>query len=371
MNKCSILLVRVSTLLQDYEPQIEDLKKYAKTMGYTKYKIIETKESGLVDLDKKVGTHQLFTFIKENPQYRVVFTTEISRLGRRQSVLHQIKEWFVKNNIQLFVKDIGYSLLDDHGKVTMGGEMMFSMYGLFAETEIQQKKDRFRRAKQSLMELGYSISGKPLFGYERVVGEGGKNTLVLHKENSNIVRTIFNWYINGVDIYETRVSIKRIVLESIKMGFPKYTHSKRNVNKLLKEEGYTGEKITNNKRKNTEYKEGESVDMYFVTNNKIKYPVIIDKDTFNLVQQRLKDNNSRVEKSTKKTTILSKLIKCEKCGNHYGGNYRIVKGRKLDTYRCSCRNGVGITKNTQSISMSMIDSSIWSLIKTDFFYARL
>ena len=69
MNKCSILLVRVSTLLQDYEPQIEDLKKYAKTMGYTKYKIIETKESGLVDLDKKVGTHQLFTFIKENPQY--------------------------------------------------------------------------------------------------------------------------------------------------------------------------------------------------------------------------------------------------------------------------------------------------------------
>ena len=367
MNKCSILLVRVSTLLQDYEPQIEDLKKYAKTMGYTKYKIIETKESGLVDLDKKVGTHQLFTFIKENPQYRVVFTTEISRLGRRQSVLHQIKEWFVKNNIQLFVKDIGYSLLDDHGKVTMGGEMMFSMYGLFAETEIQQKKDRFRRAKQSLMELGYSISGKPLFGYERVVGEGGKNTLVLHKENSNIVRTIFNWYINGVDIYETRVSIKRIVLESIKMGFPKYTHSKRNVNKLLKEEGYTGEKITNNKRKNTEYKEGESVDMYFVTNNKIKYPVIIDKDTFNLVQQRLKDNNSRVEKSTKKTTILSKLIKCEKCGNHYGGNYRIVKGRKLDTYRCSCRNGVGITKNTQSISMSMIDSSIWSLIKTDFY----
>ena len=41
--------------------------------------------------------------------------------------------------------------------------------------------------------------------------------------------------------------IKKITLECIKRGFPKYTHSKRNINKLLKEEGYVGEKTTNNK----------------------------------------------------------------------------------------------------------------------------
>jgi len=79
----------------------------------------------------------------------------------------------------------------------------------------------------------------------------------------------------------------------------------------------------------------------------------------------LKGNNSRIDKSTKNTTILSKLIRCNKCGNHYGGNYRVFKGRNLDTYRCNCRSSVNGISNTQSVSMSMLDSSIWCLIKLD------
>lgn len=366
-NNCAILLVRVSTMEQDYDPQIDDLKSYAKKRGYTKLKIIETKESGLVDLDKKVGTNQLFTFITENPKYRVVFATEISRIGRRQSVLHQIKEWLIKNKIQLFVKDIGYSLFDETGNVTIGGEMMFSLYGLFAEAEIKQKKDRFRRAKQSLMAMGYSISGKLLFGYKRVKGDGDKNTYKVDPENSKVVRTIFNWYINGIDKSEKNVSIRRISMECVKRGFPKYTHSKRNINKLLKEEAYTGEKITNNKRKNKNYEEGSSDEKYFVSNYKIKYPIIIDRETFDQAQLCLKEKNSKVDKSTKHITLLSQLIKCEKCESHYSGNYRNVNGYDRSSYRCSSRSGTNFCKNTKSIGMPLMDSVIWSLIKTDFY----
>lgn len=366
-NNYAILLVRVSTMEQNYDPQVDDLKKYALTLGYNKLKIIETKESGLVDFDKKVGTNQLFSFIQENPKYRVVFATEISRIGRRQSILHQIKEWFIKNKIQLHVKDVGYSLFDETGNVTIAGEMMFSLYGLFAEAEIKQKKDRFRRAKQSLMEKGYSISGKTLFGYQRQKGEGGKNTFILHPENSKVVRTIFNWYINGIDKSEKNVSIKRISIECVKRGFHKYTHSKRNVNKLLKEEGYTGEKITNNKRKNRNYEVGGSEEKYFITNNKIKYPIIINRETFDLAQSSLKQKNSKVDKSTKNITLLSQLIKCEKCDNHYSGNYRYVNGYDRSSYRCSSRSGMNFCRNTKSIGMPLMDSAIWSLIKTDFY----
>lgn len=366
-NNYAILLVRVSTMEQNYDPQIDDLKKYALALGYNKLKIIETKESGLVDFDKKVGTNQLFSFISENPKYKVVFATEISRIGRRQSILHQIKEWFVRNRIQLHVKDVGYSLFDETGNVTIAGEMMFSLYGLFAEAEIKQKKDRFRRAKQSLMEKGYSISGKTLFGYQREKGEGGKNTFILHPENAKVVRTIFNWYINGIDKSEKNVSIKRISIECVKRGFHNYTHSKRNVNKLLKEEGYTGEKITNNKRKNKNYEEGSSEEKYFITNNKIKYPVIINRETFDLAQLCLKQKNSKVDKSTKKITLLSQLIQCEKCDSHYSGNYRTINGYDRSSYRCSSRSGMKFCKNTKSIGMPLLDNAIWSLIKTDFY----
>lgn len=365
-EKYAVLIVRVSTLGQDYEPQINDLKKYAKSKGFTDFHIIETKESGLIDLEKRVGTNQLFSFISENPKYKVVFVTEISRLGRRQSILHQVKEWLVKNGIQLYVKDIGYSLLDENNKVSIGGDMMFSLYGLFAETEITQKKERFSRAKKSLMEQGLSISGKTLFGYKRVnLPDSKRTTLVIEEDNAEKVRIIFNWYLNGIDLYEKKVSIKRITLECIKLGFPKYTHSKRNVNKLLKERGYTGLKVTNNKRKNSDYKNDGNDEKYLVTNNTIKYPIIIESDTFNSVQEMLKENNSRIDKSTKNITILSKLIRCSICGNHYGGNYRIFERRNLDTYRCNCRHSVSGITNTQSVSMSMFDSVIWCLIKTD------
>lgn len=365
-EKYAVLIVRVSTLGQDYEPQINDLRKYAKSRGFTDFHIIETKESGLIDLEKRVGTNQLFSFISENPKYKVVFVTEISRLGRRQSILHQVKEWLVKNGIQLYVKDIGYSLLDENNKVSIGGDMMFSLYGLFAETEVTQKKERFSRSKKSLMEQGLSISGKTLFGYKRVsLPDLKRTTLVIEEENAEKVRIIFNWYNNGIDVYEKNVSIKRIALECRKLSFPKYTHSKRNVNKLLKEEGYTGEKITNNKRKNPNYQEEGTDEKYFITNNKIKYPTIIDKDTFELTQKRLRENNSRIDKSHKNITLLSKLIKCEKCDSHYTGNYRIVNERITNSYRCNSRSKSNPCENKQSISMSMLDSVVWGVIKSD------
>ena len=153
--KCAVLLVRVSTLIQDYQPQIDDLKAYATSRGYQKFHIIETKETGLADFDKKVGTNELFTFLNKNPEYKIVFATEISRLSRRQSILHAIKEWFIQNKIQFVTKDTGYALFDDDGKVSFAGELMFTFYGLFAESEIKQRLDRFKRSRKSLMELGF------------------------------------------------------------------------------------------------------------------------------------------------------------------------------------------------------------------------
>ena len=39
---CAIILVRVSTVIQDYLPQVDDLINYAKKLGYTQFYKIET-----------------------------------------------------------------------------------------------------------------------------------------------------------------------------------------------------------------------------------------------------------------------------------------------------------------------------------------
>lgn len=361
---CAIILVRVSTVIQDYLPQVDDLINYAKKLGYTQFYKIETKESGLADLNDKEGLERLKLFVKDNKEYKTIFATELSRIGRRQSILHQIKEWLITNKIQLHLKDTGYSLFDSGGNISAAGEIMFTLYGYFAESEVKAKKDRFQRAKKHLMKLGLSISGKTLFGYKKQTSEKQKSTLILDEKNSDIVKQIFNWYLNGYENKESP-SIRDISLKCLKENFPRYTHSKRNVNKLLKEEGYTGFKVTNNKRKNPNYVEFTNEEKYIITQNEIKYPEIIDRELFDAVQRKLKSNNTTADKANKHTTLLSRMVVCPNCGNYYTGDYRTVNNIIKNSLRCGGRSKTVPCMNKQVISMSMLDSAIWSLIKTD------
>lgn len=364
-DKFAIILVRVSTIIQDYEPQVKDLEAFAKNLGYEKVKYIETKESGLADLENKVGFNTLRTFIEENPSYNTIFATELSRIGRRLLVLLEIKEWLISNKIQLYIKDSGFSLFDSYGNVSAQADMAFTLYGMFAESEMKQKKERFIRSKKILMEQGLSISGKTLFGYERVKTENDRTTLIPHKEHSVIVQKIYQWYLNGVNASDKFPSIRTITLHCIKLDYPIYTHSKRNVNKLLKEEGYTGEKTTNNKRKNINFDKNSTEPKYTTTQNKIKYPPLISREVFNAVQTKLQSNNKKADKSNIHVTILSKLINCHACNNHLTGDYRTLNGVVKNNYRCSSRSKATPCQNKQTLGMVMLDGVIWNFIKTD------
>lgn len=368
MVKHAIILVRVSSYIQDLGPQKTALKEYAKSLGFTKIHVIETKESGLVDEVDKVGTSEMFKFIEQNPKYNTVFCTEISRLARRQTVLFSLRDWFVDNRIQLILKEGNYKLFDEDGTVSESGYNLFALYGMFAESEIRAKKFRFQQAKTALMKEGLSIPGKELFGYMRIPYNNKRNTYDEHPENSEIVRKIFFWYINGIEGTGVQnTSISKIVKHCTSLeNYPKYTHSKRNINKLLKEEAYTGFKVTNNKRKNPEYKNNKKAEPYIVTKTEIKYPKIISREIFDEVQSLLRTNNTRVEKSNTNTTLLSKLIECDCCGRFFLANYRVLKGVNKSAYRCSGRTRALKCENKKAISLEMLDSAIWIALKSDF-----
>lgn len=363
-EKRAILLVRVSTEKQDYQAQITSLERKLEQFGITEYKTIETKETGLADLNSKKGVNELFEFIKNNPSYNTVLTTEISRLGRRQSVLQYIKEWFVTNKVQLYVEDIDFNLLNERQEISQMGEMAFTMYALFAEAEIKAKKDRFIRKRKDLMKNGFASGGKVLFGYQVENSESQNKKLIRHPKHADNVRTIFNWYLKGI-VPNTKTSVKQIAMECMKGGFPEYTHSKRNVNKLLKEEGYTGYKITHNKRKNPKFGLIDSEPEYIVSTSEMKFPPIISKEKFEKVQVKLRERRAG-SRSSKHQTILANLIQCPSCKCKLGANYRYYNEQDKSSYRCTSRSSASPCKNKQSIGLNLIDSSIWSLIKSDF-----
>jgi hypothetical protein len=74
---------------------------------------LKPKKLHLLTYHKKVGTNEMFKYINEHPEYNTIPTT---RIGRRQSILHSIKEHCLAKQIQIYIKDLDFKLLDDNGK---------------------------------------------------------------------------------------------------------------------------------------------------------------------------------------------------------------------------------------------------------------
>lgn len=372
-NTC-VCIARVSTTKQEYEAQINALHKRASEFGYTVIKDIETKESGFRSFDKKEGFKELVDYLLQN-NCRVVMCTELSRLSRKKIILEQIKQWFIENKIQLWVDDISFKLFDEETQeIQMTTEIVFSMFAAMAESEMKEKFKRLKRGRTELVKEGYSIGGKTCFGYERLkaaekVNGKYRSIMIIKKEEAEQIQLIYDWYLNGIDGDMTRCSLSQIKNECIARGFGKYLHSKRNINKALKYELYTGELVkTKHIQKNPVYwNYGDTkAPKYLSSSSEMKLPKIIDRETFDAVQKKMDESNPRkavtptgyADKSRVHSSLLAKLIVCPVCGNYYCGEYRIKKtARGIATcYRCLNHRPHGAS----ALSMKYLDYAAWS-----------
>ena len=234
--------------------------------------------------------------------------------------------------------------------------------------------------------MGYSIGGKELFGYKRTheFKDGRQRSKYeINEKEANEIKTIYRWYAFGIEDTDVKPTVLTITRECIERGFSPYLHSKRNVNKCLKEQAYCGQKETHNRVKNPDYWNYHKPNSPKYIKGKsyiCKYPIIFDGDDavlFDIVQQRLKENNSKytksgentVDKSSKHTTLLAKLIKCPNCGTYLTGEYSLKKHpkrphlepRETFMYRCSySRSMVHTCSFTRCFSMPLLDSVVWS-----------
>lgn len=378
----AIIIARVSTPQQvlnpECSPQLNDLQQYAKLYGFKRLKAFGTTESGFLCEDSKLGWNLVTDFIAKNPSFRTIITTEISRLGRNDEILMRIKNYLIENKIQLIIKDINFELFNRFGTIDQGKDIIFGLYASMAAAEMRTKLERFKRARKEYRKLGYSIGGKRLFGYERICDGklGKKNTYIPNPSEADEINTIYNWYLNGIDGDLTITSIARIAYECKARGFSKYLHSRRNVNKCLKESAYIGYKVTKNRMKNPQYwnYKDESAPKYILADSyECTYPRIISDSLFSAVQNKLSvesthftvSNNVLVDKSRKHTTILAKILTCPECGKFFTGDYRTKDNYIKHTYRCNNSKGKLLRKcnNTQTISMVMLDSAVWAFVK--------
>ena len=73
----AVIVARVSTPQQTESPQLEDLREYAKGLGFKNIKEFGTTESGFLEIDDKQGWNLVVDFFENHPEYKTLVCTEL------------------------------------------------------------------------------------------------------------------------------------------------------------------------------------------------------------------------------------------------------------------------------------------------------
>ena len=315
----AIILSRVSTQQQDLTQQTDEVLREVHKDGFSDDNIIiiEDKESAIkLSEEERRGLNRMKCEINEDPNIKCVYIYELSRLSRRQLVLFSIRDYLVERNIQLICLKPYFRLLDNDGKMSQTGSLMFSLFSSLSESEMMLKQERMIRGRKRNLSLGKSAGGRPAFGY---ITDKDKKYIV-HKEQAEILRRIFKEYAYG------GLTIRDIATN-------------------LKEEGYFPEtslktlilRISNYLKRRLYIGEGPC-------------PQIITPKVFEDAQKALANNKTIHKLNHKEQFLLKGLI----CDAHPGC---ILSGnRSLDSYFSKHCSGVAIRRVN-------IDPIVWELSK--------
>lgn len=326
----AILLVRVSTEKQSFDEQEKQLYDMAVADGYADSDIISIteKESGIrLSEEQRKGLNRMKDVIATE-DVAVVYAWEISRIARRKKILFNILDLLTSKKIQLKIYDPFIALLNSDGTINEASETIFTLFAQMAESEMRNKAARFHRTKKAMAAEGQWVGGgKPHFGY--YVDDDGYYQI--NKEEANIIRTIFDLYVNG------DMGYMRLAKEMTDRGYPMTSNK---ISKILSDPVFTGEHTMTRT-----FKGGIKR-----TYNKRKWPVIIDKDTWDKATAKRAEGGKYSNKSSN-YWFANGLITCPHCGRHW-----VVKGKK--SYACSnrCGNAIGI---------NLMDSLLWNETKLE------
>src|ERR1035437_3226047 len=110
------ILARVSTQIQDYERQVNELTVFAQSNQMEVVKVFANKVSGAKQNEERPEIIELINFVK-NQHVDMVLCLEISRLGRSTLQALKVIELLNQHKICLYVRNYNIETLDKNGKI--------------------------------------------------------------------------------------------------------------------------------------------------------------------------------------------------------------------------------------------------------------
>ena len=321
----AIGVIRVSTDTQQIEDQRDELFKFIKDEGYDEIIPIESVGASAVKLNDRYlyMVQQIKDTITNDKEVKAIFVWHMNRLGRNEVVMMDLKNFFIKNNVQFICKNPYLKLLNNDGSVNAGMELAFSLFCTMSKQEDEERKEKFSRAKKGKAQRGEYIGGNVIpFGYN--VGKDG-----FYEENpeeASIIKLAFQLYSTGK--YSTYTLSKELVERG--MSIKDYS-----LCRILRNKAYIGECV------------GE-----YGTH----YPPIISKELFEAVE-KVRSENKIDMKRGERVILGGKLVKCPTCGATCTSNSR--------HYVCSRHSHHGPCDNGFALRQSVADELLWRVGQTE------
>lgn len=149
------IYARVSTKIQDYDRQIDELRDHAKRMGYEVVKEFSEKISGAKKVEERQALVELLEFVEAHRVDKVLIY-ECSRLSRRAVDFLSVIERLTNLNISVYIHQNGLETLLPNGNPNPIAQLVLGILAQFNSME--------RSLIRSRMESGYnhyrSLGGK-------------------------------------------------------------------------------------------------------------------------------------------------------------------------------------------------------------------
>lgn len=272
--------------------------------------------------------------------------------------LHELKVHILFENENINTKDFQ-------------SEVILTMYAAFAQAESENRSRDINWGIRHAMKNGSSsYISRICYGYTK----DEERHLVIQKEQAEIVRKIFQMYLEGSSLSAIAKNLEIINIPGIKGG---KKWSSQTINNLVANEKYIGDVVLqktfiDNFFDPKQLKNKGQKDKYYVHKT---HEGIISSQIFDMVsQERMKRTNlmlNRRGKAKRKSTrysstnSLSGLVQCNECKRNYRRITRYTKTGRWIVWICANRveHGRKICKYSPTISEAAITQSITDALK--------
>ncbi len=155
-----VIFARVSTSIQDYQRQTDELKEYAHKMGYKVVGVFEEKISGAKKNEERVVLMDMMKFINQNKVAKVL-TWELSRIGRRPSDVLWLIDQLNEMKVSLYIKNFNIETLNEDKTINPLSQFMVQILNSVNAMERMSIRQRMESGYKAHIKAGGTVGRKP------------------------------------------------------------------------------------------------------------------------------------------------------------------------------------------------------------------